>query len=53
MNTLLGPMTENDWPSVAEIYKEGIETSNATLEKDIPTREKWNAEHLPGKIIGF
>ena len=47
MNTLLRPMTENDWPSVAEIYKQGIETGNATFEKDIPTWEKWNAGHLP------
>jgi phosphinothricin acetyltransferase len=47
MNILLRPMTENDWPSVAEIYKQGIETGNATFEKDIPTWEKWNAGHLP------
>ena len=40
-------MTENDWPSVAEIYKQGIETGNATFEKDIPTWENWNAGHLP------
>ena len=47
MNTLLRLMTENDWPSVAEIYKQGIETGNATFEKDIPTWENWNAGHLP------
>ena len=40
-------MTKNDWSSVAEIYKQGIETGNATFEKEIPTWEKWNAEHLP------
>jgi len=47
MNIFLRPMTENDWPSVAEIYKQGIETGNATFEKDIPTWEKWNDGHLP------
>lgn len=47
MNTLLRQMTENDWPSVVEIYKQGIETGNATFEKAIPTWEKWNAGHLP------
>lgn len=40
-------MTEKDWPSVAEIYRQGIETRNATFEKDVPTWEKWNAGHLP------
>jgi len=41
-------MTENDWPSVADIYRQGIETGNATFEKEIPSWEKWNAGHLPG-----
>jgi phosphinothricin acetyltransferase len=40
-------MTEKDWPSVAEIYQQGIETGNATFEKDVPTWPKWNAGHLP------
>jgi len=44
-------MTEKDWPSVAEIYKQGIETGNATFEREIPTWEKWNTEHLPNYRI--
>ena len=40
-------MTEKDWTSVAEIYKQGIETGNATFEKDVPAWDKWNAGHLP------
>jgi L-amino acid N-acyltransferase YncA len=40
-------MTEKDWPAIAEIYKQGIETGNATFEKEIPTWEKWNSGHLP------
>jgi len=51
MNILLRSMTEKDWPSVAEIYKQGIETGNATFEREIPTWEKWNAEHLPNYRI--
>lgn len=47
MNILLRSMTEKDWPEVAEIYKQGIETGNATFESEIPTWEKWNAGHLP------
>jgi len=47
MNILLRSMSEKDWPAVAEIYKQGIETGNATFEKEIPTMEKWNSGHLP------
>ena len=48
MEIRLRSMTENDWPSVAEIYRQGIETGNATFETEIPAWEKWNAGHLPG-----
>jgi len=48
MDIRLRTMTKNDWPSVAEIYKQGIETGNATFETEIPAWEKWNAGHLPG-----
>ncbi len=47
MNILFRSMTEKDWRSVAEIYKEGIETGNATFEREVPAWEKWNAGHLP------
>jgi L-amino acid N-acyltransferase YncA len=39
-------MTELDWPIVANIYKQGIETGNATFEKEIPSWDKWNSSHL-------
>ena len=48
MDIRLRTMTKNDWPSVAEIYKQGIETGNATFETEIPAWEKWNAGYLPG-----
>jgi L-amino acid N-acyltransferase YncA len=39
-------MTTGDWDEVAEIYLEGIKTSNATFEKEIPLREAWDSNHL-------
>ena len=38
-------MTEADWPQVAEIYREGIETGNATFETVVPMYDKWDAAH--------
>lgn len=34
-----------DWPAVAAIYSEGIETGNATLEPSIPSWLEWDAGH--------
>lgn len=39
-------MTEDDWNKVAEIYKEGINTGNATFEVNVPTWETWDNAHL-------
>jgi L-amino acid N-acyltransferase YncA len=36
------------WPQVAEIYREGIATGNATFETEVPAWERWNAAHLAG-----
>jgi L-amino acid N-acyltransferase YncA len=36
------------WPQVAEIYREGIATGNATFETEVPAWEQWNAAHLAG-----
>jgi phosphinothricin acetyltransferase len=46
MNIELRPLKKDDWPSVAEIYKQGIITGNATFEKDIPTWDAWDSAHL-------
>jgi L-amino acid N-acyltransferase YncA len=35
-----------DWPEVARIYAEGIETGNATFETEVPSWEAWDAAHL-------
>jgi len=34
------------WPTVREIYREGIATGNATFETELPEWEKWDSSHL-------
>jgi phosphinothricin acetyltransferase len=45
MSVSIRAMKAEDWPQMAEIYLQGIETGNATLEAEVPTFEKWNAAH--------
>jgi L-amino acid N-acyltransferase YncA len=45
MNYKITPMRPEDWPSVREIYREGIATGNATFETELPDWEKWNSSH--------
>jgi L-amino acid N-acyltransferase YncA len=35
------------WPEVARIYADGIATSNATFETDVPSWTRWDEAHLP------
>ena len=51
-----------DWPEVARIYAQGIETGNATFETAIPSWEEWDAAHLAehrfvaevdGRVVGW
>jgi L-amino acid N-acyltransferase YncA len=46
MNIELRPLNKEDWPFVAEIYKQGIETGNATFQKDIPIWDVWDSGHI-------
>lgn len=39
-------MLPADWPSVREIYLEGIATGNATFEKSAPDWTRWHNAHL-------
>jgi phosphinothricin acetyltransferase len=39
-------MMPSDWQAVAQIYKEGIDTGNATFQTEIPTWEEWDRGHL-------
>ncbi len=38
----------DDWPSVAEIYWDGMRDGLATFETEVPSWEAWNAAHLWG-----
>ena len=39
-------LSKKDWDSVEKIYKQGIETGNATFETEIPSWDKWDTTHL-------
>jgi phosphinothricin acetyltransferase len=41
-------MMPDDWEQVAAIYREGIDTGNATFETGVPTRKVWNSAHVAG-----
>ena len=45
MNFKITIMQPADWPSVREIYREGIATGNATFETELPDWEKWDSGH--------
>ena len=46
MEINLRSLQESDWISVAEIYRQGIETNNATFQKEIPTWDIWDSAHI-------
>lgn len=39
-------MNSSDYPAVAQIYREGIATGNATFRTEAPTWEEWDGGHL-------
>lgn len=47
MNFEIDTMQPSDWNVVRAIYREGIETHNATFETEVPDWESWDAGHLP------
>ncbi len=52
MDISIEPMLEQDWPSVREIYAEGITTGHATFESRTPEWQAWNEAHLPhGRLV--
>lgn len=62
MDILIRSMNENDWSSVSEIYRQGIETGKATFQSDIPAYIEWDASHIQkcrfvavydGKVVGW
>lgn len=43
---LINNLEKEDWEQVCSIYLEGIDTGNATFQKEAPTWEEWDAAHL-------
>jgi L-amino acid N-acyltransferase YncA len=39
-------MTAADWPAVAEIYRQGLDTGHASFETEVPAYEEWDRAHL-------
>jgi L-amino acid N-acyltransferase YncA len=39
-------MQQSDWPAVREIYRQGIETGDATFETAAPEWTDWDRSHL-------
>jgi phosphinothricin acetyltransferase len=42
----VAPMSAEDWPEVARIYRAGIAAGNATFESVVPSWEQWRASRL-------
>ena len=39
------PMLDQDWPEVAWVYQEGMDTNLATFQTTCPAWEDWNKAH--------
>ena len=39
-------MAADDWAAVVEIYRQGLETGDASFETEVPAFEAWDAAHL-------
>jgi L-amino acid N-acyltransferase YncA len=58
----LRPLEPEDWPSVADIYWDGMRDGLATFEIEVPSWEEWDRGHLEhhrlvaeilGEVVGF
>jgi len=47
MSWSISPMRPEDYPLVSAIYREGIDTGDATFETEVPAWSDWDASHLP------
>ncbi len=48
----IATMVASDWPEVAAIYQEGIDTGHATFEEDVPTWKQFDSRHLlDGRLV--
>jgi len=46
MEWAIETMRDSDWPDVREIYRQGIDTGNATFQTAAPEWPEWDANHL-------
>ena len=46
MTLIIKHISQNDWPLIAAIYQQGIDTGLATFETHVPSWEKWDSAHL-------
>ncbi len=62
LETVIEPMQSGHWPEVADIYRAGIATGEATFETAVPLFEQWDRGHLSvarliarrgGEIVGW
>ena len=62
MDVITRALEEGDWPRVADIYRQGIRSGDATFETEVPTWSEWSATKLPacrivaetnGRVVGF
>jgi L-amino acid N-acyltransferase YncA len=42
---VIGPMAVEDWPTVHQIYQDGIATGDATLEREAPDWDHFDRSH--------
>lgn len=46
MSFTVEEMKPADWPQVAAIYLAGIKTGLATFQREVPSWEEWNRDHI-------
>jgi len=46
MNFVIDFMKPEDWPQVAAIYREGIDTGLATFATQVPEWKEWDSAHI-------
>lgn len=46
MEIVIREMLKKDWPEVAKIFKQGIDTGLARFEGVVPPYEEWDGDHL-------
>jgi len=48
----LREMTQGDWMDVREIYRQGIDTGDATFENEVPDWASWHAHrHAKCRLV--